>query len=40
LSPVSDDFCGTTVALIVSPSTKELVSSNLRLRNKGLGSVN
>ena len=40
LSSVSDAFCGTTVALIVSPSTREMVSSSLRLRSKGISSVN
>src|SRR5271157_5950197 len=40
LSSLSDAFCGTTVALIVSPSTREMVSSSLRLRSKGISSVN
>ena len=40
LSSVSDAFCGTTVARIVSPSTRETVSSSLRLRSKGISSVN
>ena len=40
LSSVSDDFCGTTVALIVSPSTREMVRSSLRQRSNGISSVN
>jgi hypothetical protein len=40
LSSVSEAFCGMMVALIVSPSTRAIVSSNLRLRNNDIGSVN
>jgi len=33
-------FLRNDVALIVSPSTREMVKSSLRLRNNGISSVN